>query len=101
MAKLTEKRIEELLKAERLLDALKAGGVDNWDGYSFATEEIRKEDALADEISEMMDEVYECLATGAYEPSERGAGFTFDCDSMIKGERIIQAFITAKLAENS
>lgn len=29
-------RLEELLDAERRLDALEAAGVDNWDGYPIA-----------------------------------------------------------------
>lgn len=32
------KRYEELLEAERMLAALHAAGVDNWDGYEFAME---------------------------------------------------------------
>ncbi len=32
-------RITELEKQVELLDALEAGGVDNWDGYDFALED--------------------------------------------------------------
>ena len=37
-------RIRELEKSERVLDALYAGGVDNWEWYDDSLEEIRKED---------------------------------------------------------
>ena len=32
-------RYNELLEAERMLDALYGAGVDNWDGYEFALNE--------------------------------------------------------------
>ena len=31
-------RMQELLRKERVLDALEAAGVDNWEGYSYAFE---------------------------------------------------------------
>lgn len=37
-------RYLELLRAERLLHALQAGGVDNWDGYDFALEALGEDD---------------------------------------------------------
>ena len=33
----------DLLNAKELLDALKAQGVDNWEGYSLAVQELNKE----------------------------------------------------------
>lgn len=72
---LTEERIRELEKAERKLAALEAAGVDNWDGYDFALESIRKEeeyDEFLDEVGgEIMDAVTECVN----EPAGRGCGY--------------------------
>ena len=34
-----EDRVAELEESEKLLNALQAGGVDNWDGYDFACED--------------------------------------------------------------
>jgi len=45
MAKLDEKRIEELLEAEAKLQALEQAGVDNWDGYGYAMELLEQNDA--------------------------------------------------------
>lgn len=39
-------RIEELLKAERKLQALESGGVDNWSGYEDAMEDLFKEEQI-------------------------------------------------------
>jgi hypothetical protein len=37
---ITDARYQELLEAEDFLARLEAAGVDNWDGYSFAFEEV-------------------------------------------------------------
>ena len=37
-------RYAELLDKERRLDALEAGGVDNWEGYDWVMEEYWKEE---------------------------------------------------------
>lgn len=34
---------EELLESQRWLDALESAGVDNWQGYDFALEQLGKE----------------------------------------------------------
>lgn len=39
-----EERYQQLLDAERFLDALRAAGVDNWDGYSYAHELLEGEE---------------------------------------------------------
>lgn len=40
MVEITEERLKELEDAEAKLLALEAAGVDNWEGYDFAMEEI-------------------------------------------------------------
>lgn len=39
---LDTERYEELLNSEQLLQALRAAGVDNWDGYDYAFEILRE-----------------------------------------------------------
>lgn len=40
MIEISEKRYKELLQSEKQLSALEEAGVDNWDGYEIAMEEI-------------------------------------------------------------
>jgi len=60
-----------------LLAALQAGGVENWDGYDFATEEhrktVRREEVLEDIVGEILDGICDCIE----EPSGRGCGYGF------------------------
>jgi len=78
---LSQTRIEELEKAEQKLNALEAGGVDNWDGYDDSLVDFRKDEAIEECIDDALSEVIEVLANHAYEPSERGAGFAFHEDA--------------------
>lgn len=70
-----ELRLKELEAAERKLNALEAGGVDNWHGYDFALESIRAEEAyddfLQDVAGEIGDEIGECID----EPAGSGCGY--------------------------
>lgn len=54
---------EDLIRDRETLRALEAGGVDNWDGYDFALEEIHKrrefEDRIEDEINSLFGELAE------------------------------------------
>ena len=44
---ITAKEYEELKKAQATLDALEAGGVDNWEGYGEALSSLPDEDEEA------------------------------------------------------
>ena len=39
---LSEERIQELLKAEKILNALRDYGVDNWEGYEMAMDSVEE-----------------------------------------------------------
>jgi len=41
---ISKKEYDQLIKDSEFLDALRAAGVDNWEGYSFACESLEKED---------------------------------------------------------
>ncbi len=88
--------LKELEQSARKLAALESAGVDNWDGYDFALEEIRKEEALKERMEVIFNDICTELAEGAYEPSERGAGFTFDTDSMKMALNIMLDNLTLK-----
>jgi len=72
-----QKRLKELEKAETILLALEAGGVDNWDGYDFALEKYHATVEQEEKLEALLDDVCSILCLGVYEPSERGAGYTF------------------------
>jgi hypothetical protein len=87
MANLSEKRITELLDAEAKLNALECGGVDNWEGYDSALECYFKEKEENEKLVEIVDDLSSIILEGAYEPSERGAGYatTEEClDSALR-----------------
>ena len=46
--KIEPKRLKELERAEAKLNALEAGGVDNWDNYDVSLEEYRAVNELED-----------------------------------------------------
>jgi hypothetical protein len=60
---MSSKRIQELLNAERKLNALEAGGVDNWEWYGEALEAIRKEDSLSDVVDMHVQNILELAAS--------------------------------------
>ena len=72
---ITNKRFKELLKLEAKMTALECAGVDNWEGYGIAMEEIEAQEEIDSKIDRAVIESLEVLQESAFEPSERGAGF--------------------------
>lgn len=75
MTKLTKEIERRLAK----LDALEAGGVDNWDFYSESLREWHKDnykDECVDEAIESINEVFS--EATVIEPAGKGAGLAFD-----------------------
>lgn len=58
---LTAERIKELERAELKLNALEAGGVDNWEGYDFAMEAIRAEQDYEEFLEHVADEIMDAV----------------------------------------
>jgi hypothetical protein len=77
MPVITDERLKELERAERMLNALEVGGVDNWDGYDFAMEEIWKENERLERLASIRDRIEEILAEGVHEPAGSVCGFGF------------------------
>lgn len=82
MTNIDNQELEELRDAYKKLQALEAGGVDNWEGYDIALQEYCKEKNRKKKIRKLFDEVAYTLSEGIYEPSERGAGYGFREESM-------------------
>lgn len=90
---LSERRISELERSERKLLALEEGGVDNWEGYDSAIGDWKKENELQDQIEELLCLIQGHLGGGAFEPSERGAGYAFTDESINNARDEIQKFV--------
>lgn len=72
-------RLRELERAERKLSALEAGGVDNWDGYDFAMEEIQREEDIEEAKDCFIMDLHEELAEAKIdEPAGPGCGYSID-----------------------
>jgi len=75
MIEITESRLKELERSQAKLDALEAGGVNNWENYYDSLAEYNAENEREEYINYILQALEEAFTTGAYEPSERGAGF--------------------------
>lgn len=71
------KRLKALERTEAKLNALEAGGVDNWEGYDISLEGYCAENELEENRNNLLDELEVVFGECAYEPSERGAGIAF------------------------
>ena len=80
---------KELQDAYATLQALEHAGVDNWEGYGIAMDEIHKRQAKESKLLEILERIEEVLAQGVYEPSERGAGYGFEDTAHATAELII------------
>jgi len=80
MSDLSEKRMKELLRSEAKLNALEAGGVDNWEWYGESLKEYHAENELEERLEALLDDLECVFGESAYEPSERGAGIAFTDD---------------------
>jgi hypothetical protein len=77
--KITVERLAELEEQEVAAGkfyALEAAGVDNWIGFDDAMEPFRQQAILESKLNDMLSEIEEAILEGAYEPSERGAGYS-------------------------
>jgi hypothetical protein len=72
---ITKNRLKELEKLEAKMIALECAGVDNWEGYGIAMEEIEEQEEIDIKIDQAVNKALEVLQKSAFEPSERGAGF--------------------------
>ena len=81
--KISAKRLEELERSQRKLNALEAGGVDNWEWYDESLTDFRKEEQMEDQLEKFIDNLNDVLAEAQVEePAGHGCGYaiTFDED---------------------
>ena len=93
MIKITPQEHDALLKSQRKLQALEAGGVDNWEWYGESLTEFNKEEDRAEALEDLLTELCECLCESMYQPSEMGAGFAFDEGSMTAAMAVLNTKI--------
>ena len=74
--KIDTKRLHELERNSRILEALQQGGVDNWEWYGESLKDFRKEEELDDLISQYTDDILQvCSEEGDVEyPAGRECG---------------------------
>lgn len=65
---------DRLIKAERRLDALEAGGVDNWDGYEAALAPLVVEEKLEETLTDLASDIETVVCSSIEEPAGRGCG---------------------------
>lgn len=77
---------------EAKLQALEAGGVDNWEWYGESLSEYHKYTEMEDLYEETIGEIYEALHDKVGEPAGVGCGYGFmDADSDLK--KVLKSFL--------
>ena len=92
--KISRKRLKELERLESKMNALEAGGVDNWEWYQESLKGWFAENELDERLESLMSDLECAFGECAYEPSERGAGIAFD-DSA--GNAVMEVFKTHRV----
>ena len=77
---LSRARLEELFDAEAKLQALEAGGVDNWNGIDSALERYWAAKQHQDNRTDLVVKIMEVLSEGIIEPAGSGCGYGFNED---------------------
>ena len=72
---ISKSRLRELQLIETKMQALESAGVDNWEGYELALQEIEEKEERDNKVSEAVEKAMEIIQESAFEPSERGAGW--------------------------
>lgn len=78
--KISAERLKKLERMEAKLNALEAGGVDNWEWYGESLKEYNLENEIEEKIYSLILDLEQAFGECAYEPSERGAGIAFNDD---------------------
>jgi hypothetical protein len=81
MGNISEQRLRQLERAERKLNALESGGVDNWEWYSESLKDYFKEEELAELLDDSTQQLEEDLFSepdfwNVEIPSVREAGYS-------------------------
>ncbi len=93
---ISKKELDELRDAQAKLEALEAGGVDNWEWYDESLKAYHAQKALEDDIHALVDEICLAACENAEEPAGRGCGFGVRPQGQIQIEALIKAFLKAR-----
>lgn len=94
---ITQKRLKELERLEAKMQALEAGGLENWEWYGESLEGWHAENDLDESVDALFDDIQATLQEGTYEPSIRGAGFCFDDSVQEQAVELIKDWISDNL----
>lgn len=97
---ISNKRLKELERAERKLQALEAGGVDNWEWYGESLSEFHKEEGIEELIDDFILDVQEHVLVDGINveyPSVREAGFSTTLTDA--GEEILRSLLKKYLED--
>lgn len=79
--KIIQSKLEDMERRLAKLDALEAGGVENWDFYDESLSDWRAENEIEEHISGFIYALQDVMAEASVdEPAGRGAGHSIDYD---------------------
>jgi len=81
-----------------MLNALEAGGVDNWDNYDDSLAEFRAEYEMEEKRGELLDGLCDILSQGVDQPAGSGCGYSFTEDVLEEAMKLLN---TAKVTINA
>jgi hypothetical protein len=96
MPNISEERLAELEDFEAILEALEAGGVDNWEFYDVALQPYRAQKKEEEKLDDLIEELCEALVTEIEQPAGSGCGFGFSNVGLLTAKKILKRFITEK-----
>lgn len=88
--------LDKLRDAQAKLEALEAGGVDNWEWYDESLKAYHAKKKLEEEISELVHDICVAACENGEEPAGRGCGFGIRMSGQIEIERLIKEFLKAR-----
>lgn len=94
MPNIDQSELDKLRDESRKLQALYAGGVDNWEFYGEALNDYHEYHLKVDKADRAFDEVVQILSDSIHEPSEHGAGFGFREKDIVSAREVIRRLIS-------
>ncbi|MDB4507362.1 hypothetical protein N9064_00570 [bacterium] len=73
--KITKEEYARLLKVDRKMDCLEAGGVDDWEWYGVSLEKFYQEEEREENIAKLCEEIMEIICGEVDEPAGCGCGY--------------------------
>jgi len=89
---ISKKEYEKLKRDQEKLEALEAGGVDNWEFYGEALKEWEAKYELKEKRENLLEDLSECFGECAFEPSEAGAGIAFRDEAVENAMAILEEY---------